>query len=253
MTCQSGAITPKVGGALTPEIHTPFMTAQYSHEKTGEWRKVAAEKTLALIPLLNYLKQMRSGLINGYQFAFQMRRPSLRNAIKALADNENSYIAWQDKLTRLDTISELVRNNASNNQKLALREEQFDIAQDFLKTIGVTFDKIVVKGKDEIDPTKPLVPDWDFELMSAVLQRRAASLKRLPEKLVDKQFEHEHWIGANVSLEKCVCCIHCSHDYFCSLGRPIQSVWDDIEATTVKCDGYHKISTKIEAWEPTKN
>ena len=28
MTCQSGAITPKVGGVLMPQIHTPQQSAQ---------------------------------------------------------------------------------------------------------------------------------------------------------------------------------------------------------------------------------
>lgn len=230
----------------------PYLTAQYSHEKTGEWRAAAAEKTLAVIPLLQRLKIMRSGHLNGHQFASIMKRPLLASAVKALADNEANYIAWQKKLDRLDEISDQIRNNASTNQKGALKREQFEIAQEFLKTIGVIFGKTKIKGKDVIDPSKPLVPNWDFDSMIAVLNRKAESLKRLPEKPVDRELEEAQWIGPNVSRELCAGCVHCSRDYFCAMGRPIQLFWDDIEAATEDCDVYRKIPAKLEAWEPTK-
>ena len=206
----------------------PYLTAQYHYEKTGEWRNAAAEKTLALIPLLVYLKRMKLGQMTGHSFAAMMKRPSLMGAVKGLADNEVNYIAWQKKLDRLDTISDQNRNNASNKQKATLKHEQFEIAEEFLKTIGVIFDKTKVNGKDVIDPGKPLVPDWDFDSMIAVLRRKAESLKRLPEKPVDRELEESLWNGPSVSRELCSSCIHCSRDYFCSLGRPIQPFWDDI-------------------------
>jgi hypothetical protein len=176
-----------------------------------------------------------------------LKRPSLRNAVKALADNEKNYLDWQKKLGRLDVISDQIRNNASSNQKMALKWEQFEIAEEFLKTIGVTFDKIKVDKKGFTDPSKPLVPDWDFDSMIAVLLRKAESLKRLPEKPVDKEFEEEHWVRANVSRELSASCVHCSRDYFCAMGRPIQPFWDDIEATTEDCDLYRKIPAKLGA------
>lgn len=247
----SASVKPARIRRLFSELN-PYLTAQYSYEKTGEWRAAAAEKTLALIPLLDCLKKMKVRQITGHTFAALMKRPSLRGAVKALADNEANYIAWQKKLDRLDTISDQIRNNASTNQKGALKWEQFEIAQEFLKSIGVTFGKTKIKGKDVIDPTKPLVPNWDFDSMIAVLNRRAESLKRLPEQPVDKGLEETQWIGPNVSRELCAGCVHCSRDYFCALGRPIQPFWDDIEATAEDCDVYRKIPAKLEAWEPTK-
>jgi len=231
----------------------PYLTAQFNHEKTGEWRSATAEKTLALVPLLQRLKIMRNGNMNGHQFAAIMKRPLLGSAVKALADNDANYLAWQQKLTRLDEISDQIRNNASTKQKGALKWEQFEITQEFLKTIGVTFGKTKINGKFVIDPTKPIVPDWDFESMIAVLNRKAESLKRLPEKPVEREMEEARWSGPNVSRELCAGCVHCSKDYFCALGRPIQPFWDDIEATTEACDVYRKIPAKLEAWEPTKN
>jgi DEAD/DEAH box helicase len=230
----------------------PYLTAQFHYEKTGEWRNAAAEKTLALIPLLVCLKKMKARQVTGYTFATLMKRPSLRNAVKALADNEVDYLAWQKKLARLDVISDQIRNNASDRQKATLKSEQFKIAEDFLKTIGVTFFKDKIGDVWITFPNIPFVPNWDFDSMIAVLRRKAESLKRLPEKPVDKEFEEEHWVGANVGRELCASCVHCSRDYFCALGRPIQPFWDDIEATTEDCDLYRKIPAKLEAWEPTK-
>jgi hypothetical protein len=229
----------------------PFMTGQYNHEKTGEWRTVAAEKTLAMIPLLQYLKKMKAGELSGNSFATLMKG-RVREAVKALADNEGSFIDWQKKLSRLDTISDTIKHKASKTQRPKLQAEQFEIAQDFLKTIGVFFGKKDDTKRVETDPGKPIVPDWDFDSMIAVLQRRAESLKRLPEKPVDKEFEDINWIGPAVSLELCLRCVHCSRDLLCEVGRPVQPFWDDIDSVTEKCDAYHKIPAKLNPWEPTK-
>ena len=205
------------------------------------------------VPLLDCLKKMKVRQITGHSFAALMKRPSLRGAVKALADNEANYLAWQKKLSRLDEISDQIRNNASTNQKAALKWERFEIAEEFLKTIGVTFFKAKIDGVWITFPNMPFVPNWDFDSMIAVLNRRAESLKRLPEKPVDKELEELLWFEHNVSRELCASCVHCSRDYFCALGRPIQPFWDDIEATTKECDLYRKIPAKLEAREPTKN
>lgn len=248
----SASVKPARIRRLFGEVN-PYMTAQYSLERIGEYRAVAAKKTLALIPLLGYLKQMRNRQVTGHTFAALLKRPSLRNAVKALADNEVNYIDWQKKLDRLDVISDQIRNNASDRQKVALKWEQFEIAQDFLKSIGVTFDKTKVNGKDVIDPDKPLVPDWEFDSMIAVLRHKAESLKRLPERPVNKELEECHWVGPHLSRKLCASCVHSSRDYFCALGRPIQPFWDDIEAMIEACDSYRKIPAKLKTWEPTKN
>jgi len=230
----------------------PYLTAQYSHEKTGEWRNAIAEKTLTMISLLEYLKRMSNGQLHSHAFAALMKRPGLRNAVKALADSETNYIAWLRKLDRLDEISDLIRNSASDKQRAKLKAEQFEVAQEFLKSIGVSFGKMEIDGRNHTDPTKPIVPNWDFDRMIAVLYRNAESYKRLPESPVDKVQEDYLWAGANVSKELCASCVHCSRNFFCAMGKPIQPFWDDIEATTLVCSTYRKIPVKLAAWEPTK-
>jgi hypothetical protein len=174
-----------------------------------------------------------------------MKRESLGRSVKALAENEASFTAWQRKLDRLDEISNQIRSKASNAQKVKLKAEQFDIAWNFLKTIGVNFGAAEVGGRSVINSEDPIVPDWDFDAMIVELQRVAASLKRLPEKPIDKRKVVERWAGAPVSPELCVSCVHCSPDYFCALGRPIGPPWDDIEPATEDCDAYRKLPAKL--------
>lgn len=226
----------------------PFVSSQYSRERSDEWRAVAAEKTLALIPLLEALKKLRDGELNGCSFAARMKRVSLGAAVKALADHERNFIELQGKLDRLEEISDLIRNKASENQKVGLRAEQFEIAQNFLGMIGVNFEKYFVGKKAYIDPNKPIVPSWDFDLMIAVLERKAYSLKRLPNTSLNLVNEHERWVDANVSIELCANCVHCDRDFLCAVGRPIQPFWDDTEPTTKACDAYRKIPARLEAW-----
>jgi hypothetical protein len=253
-------VSPKVSANVKPARLRrlfadlqPYMTAQYSHEKTGEWRTVAAEKTLAMIPLLEHLKRMKADNLGGITFAALMNRP-MRGAVKALADNEDNLISWQKKLERLDAIAFQIRNSASKAQRPHLNAERFEIAEEFLATIGVTFEKVKDwdTGRLVTDPSQPKVPNWDFEAMIVELQRAAESLKRLPEKPVDKNWENEHWFGAAVSHQLCALCVHCDQDFICALGRPIQPEWDDIDPTTDKCDAFHKLPAKLIPKEPTK-
>lgn len=231
----------------------PFMSTQYSRDRSDEWKAAAAEKILALIPLLKALKRLSDGELNGHSFGALMKRTSLGQAVKALADHERSYFDWQGKLERLEEISNLIRTKASADQKVKLRAEQFAIAQDFLATIGVNFEVEEVEKEKFVNPENPTVPDWDFDLMIATLERKAASLKRLPSTPLNFVNEHEGWIGADVSIELCAGCVHCDRDFLCAVGRPIQPFWMEGWAVTEKCDAYYKIPARLAAWKPTKN
>lgn len=231
----------------------PYMTAQYSHEKTGEWRLVAAEKTLALIPLLAYLKRLKLRQISGKQFARKMKQKSISDAVMALADNEGSYIAWKKRLARVNEISDLIRNKASAAQRVVLESERFKIAESFLQSIGVFFEKTEKAGKMILDHTKPLAPDWDYDLMIAELERKAVSYINLPEIPINRELENLRWNDVNVSRAMCVQCVHCSHGSACVLGRPIQPFWDTIEPTTEACDMFRKVPAKLMFKEPTKS
>lgn len=188
---------------------------------------------------------MVDGQLTGHDFANLMRRPGLRGAVKALADNEANYISWQKKLARLDEISDCIRTKASDAQKDELKEERFGIARDFLKTIGVVFEDGEESGQDRINSRDPIAPDWDYDEMIATLSRRAESLKRLPETPVVFGIVERDWAGPDVSRELCETCVHCERDYFCALGIPIQPIWDDLEAATSDCETYRKLPARL--------
>jgi hypothetical protein len=103
----------------------PYLTAQFSADKTGAWRDASAEKTLGMIPLLESLKAMKVGQLDGNEFAIALRK-TLRPSVKALADTEANLLqVWQPKLERLDKISELIRTKASDAQKAQLKAVAF--------------------------------------------------------------------------------------------------------------------------------
>lgn len=231
----------------------PYMTAQFNFERTGVWRDVAAEKSLQLIPLLEALKKMKAGQLDGIEFASSMRS-SLRGSVKALAESEADYLLWQHKLTELDEAGEKIRTKASKAQRVELKQEQFDVAKGFLGKIGVVFERAKIDGRWVSDPTKPLVPDWDFDAMILTLRRNAESYKRQPEKPVNVDLVAERWNGAMVGQDICRGCVHRKADWICALGRPVQWLEDESWMATNECDAFKRISVSLRrAVEPTEN
>ena len=231
----------------------PYLTAQYSPERTGAWREAAAEKTLCLIPLIETLQKMKAHHMDGYEFAVAMRRPVLRGSVMALADSESNFLTWQRKLKRLDDLSDEYCNNASAARRAEIKQEQFGIAQDFLITIGVTFEDVKIDGRWGPDATQPLVPDWDFDSIAYTLRLNAKSLKQMPARPVDRHLVEETWIGGAISQDLCSKCVHCKSNWICELGRPVQWLEDEAWAATDKCDAFSRIPLPLLRKKPTKN
>lgn len=230
----------------------PYLTGQFNPDRTDSWRNALAEKTLAIVPLLSALKSLRSGEIDGIEFAAKMRRP-LRGSVKALADGESNYLMWQRRLDKLDSLSKEIRLRASDAQRVVLKEEQFGIVLEFLSTLGVSFKEMKLDGRCVADPSQPVVPDWNFDSMAFTLQRNVLSLKRLPQKPNDMVHPEEYWAGAMVSQELCRDCVHAQANWHCALGRPVQWIEDEAWAATKECDGYKRIPLVLQRQLPTKN
>lgn len=222
----------------------PFLTAQFDVEKTDTWRVAAAEKTLALIPLLELLKRLWDGEVDGIEFAQHMRR-GVREGIKALATSEADLLQNLDKkLRKLDALSEENGKSASKNRRLEIRKEQFAIAQSFLATIGISFRK-TEDGKT-IDPSAPVVPPWDFESMIFRLRCEAKSIMKLPSAETIKPWEiDELWREAPISMATCEKCVHCRPAWICAIGRPIQLPWEENSATQEYCDAIAPIPVPL--------
>ncbi|MFZ6733622.1 DEAD/DEAH box helicase [Undibacterium sp. Ji42W] len=224
----------------------PYATAQFSQERTVLWRDVAAEKTEALVPLLSVLKRMRAGECDGNEFASLMRRTNLRRGVLALADSEANLLqVWNRKLDELDKLMEQSRQHCSTEQRIKNKNKSFLIAKQFLETIGVFFEKTVVDGKEVIDPTKPIVPNWDFEGMALVLRRCAESWRRMPTVPINLYEVAAEWSDADVSAEKCKHCVHAKPQWGCALGRPVEWPYGDVRSATINCDEYKPISASL--------
>lgn len=224
----------------------PYSTGQFSPERTGLWRDVAAEKTEALAKLLLVLKKMSAGKCDGYDFASLMNRPGLRSGILALADSERSFLqVWNPKLEELERLSKLSRSTSTKQGRVKNRGDSFRIAQQFLETIGVFFEKTDIEGREIIDPTKPIIPNWDFDGMHLVLRRCAESWSRVPAAPINAAEVDELWSGGPVSAEKCLGCVHAKPQWNCAMGRPVDWPYAVVQSQTVQCDGYKPISASL--------
>lgn len=233
----------------------PYLTSQFNSDRTSAWREAAIEKTLRIIPLLQALKAMRAGQVDGHRFASVMRRPGLRDAVKALADTETNFLqVWQPKLSNLDRWSEEMRSSASDAKRIVLKQKQFDVAVEFLCTIGVRFELVKTDGRWRADPTKPLVPDWNFDEMALNLERNAASLKYQPAEKIRPHDVDEAWSGSPVNPERCQLCVHKQPAWTCAMGRPVYWHADgDSWAVSESCDLFNRLSARLVRKQTTNN
>lgn len=227
----------------------PFISEQFDPVRFPCWNTVAAEKTLKIIPLLAELKNLNANKIDGYEFAKRMRNnKGLRAAIIALADNDFNFTQWNKKLVELDEIGQQIRTKAGHAKRLELAGKEFAIAVEFLATVGVRFQKTKGgDGRSRIDPSKPVMPDWNFDLMARNLEIKARALKRLPDGCTILPYGgEEFWVGgAMVRVEQCRRCVYYQHSS-CTLGNRSQWQSDEPEVLlTNSCRSFVAIPARL--------
>lgn len=227
-----------------------FVSGRYPIEPYAEWLKVATEKTQALVALPLVLKRLRESELNGIQFSRAMRKKGLREAVLALATREKNYVRLNKQLEQMDKLHDESVNKAGKARRLEIDREMFEIAKEFLATIGVTFGKTKVNGRDRTDPDLPVVPAWDFDAMARRLEIKAESLKQMPPFPIEPAVEHVRWTGAAVSRDVCQTCVHCDPDLICARGRPVQHPWDDVEPVSTTCDAFKALPIRLRPAPP---
>ncbi|WP_426189650.1 DEAD/DEAH box helicase family protein [Massilia sp. DWR3-1-1] len=239
-------VKPKRLRRLFGELR-PYLTSQFSSGRTSSWREATVEKTTQLVPLLRTLKTMRAGQLGGQEFASKMRRPELRAAVKALADSEANFLqVWQPKLSNMDRWSEEMRISASAAKRIELRQNQLEVAVEFLRSIGVLFANVKIDGRWEADPRRPLVPDWEFDEMALNLERTAESLKEQPAERIKPHEVDEALSGPPVNPELCQRCVHRKPAWACALGMPVY--WSEIGdswAVSESCDFFKRLPVRL--------
>ncbi|MDQ9168816.1 DEAD/DEAH box helicase [Oxalobacteraceae bacterium R-40] len=212
----------------------PFISDQFNPENFNGWQLVAAEKSEKIAALLPVLKKLRNREIDGYAFAKHMRNTkAVRGAVGTLVDHDSDFKRWNDRLAALDELGERKKTKASHQQRIKMEKDEFHIAQDFLSTLGIYFEK--TKGADgrlRIDPALPVVPDWDFDRIARDLLIKAKALRSLPEGTTVAPYGQQDWSKDGMMVRKDVCqrCAYYRHQQ-CALGMPVQ--WHDDEPETL--------------------
>lgn len=227
----------------------PFISDQFDSVKFPGWQLVAAEKSEKIGPLLKELKSLRLKEIDGFEFAIRMRNiKGVREAVVRLANNDSDYKHWNDRLATLDSLGDEKRSRASHDQRFELTKKEFEIAKEFLATLGIYFEKSKGgDGRQRIDPALPVVPNWDFDQMAKNLEIKARALKRLPEGSTCPPYDiEETWTaGPMVRKSKCQRCVYYWHQS-CTLGKRAQ--WFDDEPDvllTHYCGTYVQIPARL--------
>ena len=251
---ETAKVRPKRLRRLFGEIR-PYLTSQFNSDRTSAWRDAAIEKTEQIVPLLQALQVMRAGKMDGNEFASRMRRPGLRAAIKALADSEANFLqVWQPRLSNMDRWCEEIRTSAGAARRIELKKKQFEIAAEFLSLIGVSFEQSKIDGRWGPDPTKPIVPDWDFDAMALTLERNTISLKYVPAEKIRVHEIDEAWAGSPVSPELCHLCVHRKPAWACAMGRPVHwhenGDWWNASKT---CDLFKRLPARLVRQIPMGN
>lgn len=206
----------------------PWLSAQYSADKMTEQGKAAADKVLQVIEIVDLLERLQTGEIpTGVDFGKKMRQKAGRRGVLALAKGEADYFAQSRKLEALDKLHAQTEKVSTSKRK-ELNEQFFKAAAAFLKDLGVNFGKTKgADGRQRLDPSKPIVPSWDWDRMRLALKILAESLAHRSEVVVDLVLEAQKWPGGPVSLDLCRHCVHCTLTDECMLGGPVQSELDE--------------------------
>jgi type II secretory pathway predicted ATPase ExeA len=83
-------------------VESPFLSAAFAEEKTADGPKVAAQKTRDMVKILDLMKRLKEGVIDGIDFGKKMRLKEARRGVLALANGERDFIAWSKDLEALD-------------------------------------------------------------------------------------------------------------------------------------------------------
>ncbi len=229
-------------------LQLPFVSANFLPERRDqEHRQVAAEKVRAMIPLIGKLQALKGRTLDGRQFGSWMATKAGQDAVRALADNEADYIALSRMLMQLRKGTEAKRSNASKEARKKIDKGLFGRASEFLASIGVVFEKKDPSSKTSpFDPSKPLVPDWDFDAMEVALERLAQSLEAMDclpaagdaDGLVE---------DLGVVAELCEACVHQDPHGECRLAHPTANHLHPWWAQATACADHKPMSRALRA------
>lgn len=180
---------------------TPYLGDQFSANHYTEWGKAAALKTTSLLTVLAIVKALRSGRMDGFDFAKHLTRSStLRAGFEALATSEPDWESLNKEFDELKLLRAAARESSANReaaQKLAL-----EFTEQLLERIGIFFPREKVGRETIIDFTQPRVPShWNFDEIERTLRQRGQMFNDLPsghKKLFDENDAKDQCVSYSV-------------------------------------------------------
>ncbi len=229
-------------------LQVPFVTANFAPERNErEYRQVTAEKVRAMVPLLAKLLALKTRTMDGRQFSSWMASKAGQDAVRALADNEADYMALAGTLDRMRKGTEAKRLKAGKAAREKLNKELFIHARKFLATLGVVFEKKDPSHKTSpFDPTKPLVPNWDFEAMKVALERLEQSLSGLGH-LPGATDALRYAEAPGVEAALCEVCVHQDPHGECRMLHPTAHHLDPLGPTLSECADRRPVSQALQS------
>lgn len=156
----------------------PYLSPQHHQRETHF--VVAAEKLGAILPLLDALQAVRSGM-DTFGFAAMIRRKKqLREGIRALADNETEFHRLMREYEELRQLKAAYQRSSSEANDKRIQGHCLELAKGFFQAIGITWDK--TKGEDgrwRLDMGKPrFTPLLDLDLCQFNVMQLEAACQR---------------------------------------------------------------------------
>ncbi len=235
-------------------LQLPFVSGNYQPERNDlQYRHVAAGKVRAMGSLIEKLRALKSGSLDGRQFGSWMATRAGQNAVRALADNEADYIALSRTLKQMRKSTESKRSRAGKEARKKIDKDLFARAREFLATLGVVFEKEdPTNMTSPFDPTKPVVPDWDFDAMEVALERLAQSLDAM-RYLPDTSDAARYAETPGVIAELCESCVHQDPQGECRMLHPTANHLDLFGPRATECADHKPMSKALRARDDALN
>ena len=226
----------------------PWMSSQYDSSPTRF--EAAGQKSEDLVVVVDKLEELRCGRTDFDALSGSLTRNArFKKGILALANGDAEYHTKLRALTKLDQDRARLRTKGGIKGRNAVEKSASDFLSKFLKSLGVTFEKVEVNGRPQDDHSKPIVPAiWNFAEMRLMLLRQAERLKALPSSQHAPAIE---FVPSEYGQDpKPMCCTVCQTCVFYAKSacvRGIEVDWQSYPSGDYlrTCDKYKRLKPQL--------
>jgi len=159
----------------------PWLSDQFQSSRYAYWGSAAAEKVGKVITVVETIRLMATGQLDGDGFATKLNQDkTLKAGFQALVASDHELVNLDRQLKTLGALRQKARANGSPVNRFRAQELALNLTKELLEPIGVFF-QVIGSGKGRrTDFTKPLVPaTWNFDAMINQLKQFQTLLDHL--------------------------------------------------------------------------